>query len=60
MIPRNLSLLLRNQKLIVTAMSSRNLSSSAPTVIAEEKGNAGVITLNRPRALHSLNLEMVQ
>lgn len=40
-------------------MMARNFSSSSSTVLVEEKGNAGVITLNRPKALNSINLEMV-
>ena len=31
-----------------------------PTVIARKEGKAGRITLNRPKALHSLNLDMVK
>lgn len=33
---------------------------SEPTVIARKQGRAGRITLNRPKALHSLNSEMVK
>lgn len=38
---------------------ARNFSSAESTVLVEEKGNAGVITLNRPKALNAINLEMV-
>ncbi|KAG7154545.1 3-hydroxyisobutyryl-CoA hydrolase-like [Homarus americanus] len=40
--------------------SSRNLSSSAPEVLLEEVGNKGIITLNRPKALNSLNINMIR
>ncbi|RIJ28369.1 enoyl-CoA hydratase/isomerase family protein [Henriciella mobilis] len=33
---------------------------SEPTVIARKQGRAGRITLNRPKALHSLNSDMVK
>lgn len=50
---------LRQQR-FASVMMARNFSSSPPTVIVEEKGNAGVITLNRLKALNAINLEMVQ
>jgi hypothetical protein len=56
---KNFALLIKTHERHIGTMLSRNLSSSS-TVIVEEKGNAGVITLNRPKALHSINLEMVQ
>ncbi|QRG05389.1 enoyl-CoA hydratase/isomerase family protein [Xanthobacter dioxanivorans] len=34
--------------------------STEPEVLLEEKGEAGVITLNRPKALNALNLAMVR
>lgn len=34
--------------------------STEPEVLLEEKGEAGVITLNRPKALNALNLGMVR
>lgn len=33
---------------------------SEPSVIARKEGRAGCLTLNRPKALHSLNLDMVE
>lgn len=50
---------LRQQR-FASVMMARNFSSSPSTVIVEEKGNAGVITLNRLKALNAINLEMVQ
>ncbi|XP_042875058.1 3-hydroxyisobutyryl-CoA hydrolase, mitochondrial-like [Penaeus japonicus] len=41
-------------------ISSRRMSSSAPEAILEEVGDKGVITLNRPKALNALNLNMVR
>lgn len=38
---------------------ARNFSAATSTVIVEEKGNAGVVTLNRVKALNAINLEMV-
>lgn len=48
----------KHQKL-ASVMMARNFSSATSTVIVEEKGNAGVITLNRQKALNAINLEMV-
>ncbi|CRK88952.1 CLUMA_CG002549, isoform A [Clunio marinus] len=42
-----------------SVMTTRNLCSANSTVLVEEKGNAGVITLNREKALNSINLDMV-
>ena len=41
---------------IVEQMSS----ASAPEVLLEKVGRAGVITLNRPKALNALNLTMTR
>ena len=35
-------------------------STSAPEVLLEKVGRAGVITLNRPKALNALNLTMTR
>lgn len=35
-------------------------SVSSETVLTEQKGNAGIITLNRPKALNAINTEMVK
>ena len=35
-------------------------SASAPEVLLEKVGRAGVITLNRPKALNALNLTMTR
>lgn len=53
------TILLKSQYRNIGIMLSRNISSS-PYVVVEEKGNAGVITLSREKALNSINLEMVQ
>ncbi|MEQ9316651.1 MAG: enoyl-CoA hydratase/isomerase family protein, partial [Henriciella sp.] len=33
---------------------------SEPSVIAQKQGRAGRLTLNRPKALHALNLDMCE
>lgn len=38
----------------------RNMSSSSPSVILEEVGDKGIITLNRPKALNALTLDMIR
>ena len=35
-------------------------SSSSDEVVMEQVGGAGVITLNRPKALNALNLNMIR
>lgn len=37
----------------------RNMASEA-SVLVNERGNAGIITMNRPKALNALNTEMVR
>ncbi len=38
----------------------RNMSSSADEVLFGQEGHAGLVTMNRPKALNSLNLNMVR
>ena len=35
-------------------------SPDSPTVLAERRGHLGILTLNRPRALNALSLEMIR
>lgn len=35
-------------------------SSGSESVLVEQKGSAGIITLNRPKALNAINTEMVK
>ncbi|CAH2243687.1 jg26158 [Pararge aegeria aegeria] len=43
----------------VTAVLKRTMSTQEPDVLFETVNNAGIITLNRPKALNSLNTSMV-
>jgi len=56
---RGRSLLLKHR----TKLLSRGMSSAASEdgeIIMEKSGNAGLITLNRPKALNALNLNMIR
>ncbi|MCJ8732879.1 hypothetical protein PDJAM_G00216820, partial [Pangasius djambal] len=48
----------RLQRIRAHMMSSTSTASS--DVLLEKVGNAGVITLNRPKALNALNLSMIR
>ncbi|XP_023945182.1 3-hydroxyisobutyryl-CoA hydrolase, mitochondrial [Bicyclus anynana] len=43
----------------VTSILKRTMSTQEPDVLFESVSNAGIITLNRPKALNSLNTSMV-
>lgn len=43
----------------INIFSKRTMSSQEPDVLFETLNNAGIITLNRPKALNSLNTSMV-
>ncbi|XP_034829994.1 3-hydroxyisobutyryl-CoA hydrolase, mitochondrial-like [Maniola hyperantus] len=43
----------------VTSVLRRTMSTQEPDVIFETLNNAGIVTLNRPKALNSLNTSMV-
>lgn len=51
---------LKQHQIAATASLTRNMSSSSSDVLVEEKGNAGVITINRPKALNAINTDMVK
>lgn len=36
------------------------MTSSSDSVLVTQHGNAGIITLNRPKALNAINTEMVK
>ena len=41
-------------------MNTAPPDTSAPTVLVEQRGRLGVVTLNRPRAINALDLDMVR
>lgn len=41
-------------------MTTRTTPDPVPTVLVERRGRLGVVTLNRPRAINALDLEMVR
>ena len=41
-------------------MTTAPTDETAPTVLVEQRGRLGVLTLNRPRAINALDLEMVR
>lgn len=45
--------------IVCANVSFRNMSSSTDSVLFETINKAGIVTLNRPKALNALNLEMV-
>lgn len=48
------------RKMSSTSSSSAPLASSDQEVILEQRGNKGIITLNRPKALNALSLSMIR
>ncbi|XP_003217467.1 3-hydroxyisobutyryl-CoA hydrolase, mitochondrial [Anolis carolinensis] len=47
-------------QVIIQHLSMSGTADSSPEVLLEKKGCAGVITMNRPKALNALNLSMVR
>lgn len=46
--------------LFLHAQKMSKQTDSTAEVLLEKKGGAGIITLNRPKALNALNLPMIQ
>lgn len=55
-----LSRLVKSSVHTITKSNVRAMASAADTVLVNEVDSVGVITLNRPKALNAINLEMVQ